>query len=78
MLERARLIASSQRNLPGTIHALHLPGCLCYSERNYTKCRALHNEVLDKSRQLGHQGGMGSSLYDLVQVDLAESDLRVH
>lgn len=65
----------------GVFHALQLRACVAYSEGDHALSRALHQEVLRRSNELGFLGGMGASLCGLAMIDLAEGDLdaaRVH
>lgn len=59
----------------GLFHVLHLQACVAFSERDYGRARALHNEVLGLCHEIDFLGGMGSSLCDLAMIDLAEGDV---
>jgi hypothetical protein len=74
-LEQAHLIARELGHLQGRIHADHLLGCLRFAQGRYGECRDLHAGVLRICRQINHRGAMGSSLYDLAQVDWMEGNL---
>jgi hypothetical protein len=75
LLEDARGLASWACNRDGHRHALHLLGCVAYSERNDTEARSLHEAVLEQCEQLAHLAWIGSSLYDLAMIDLVEGDV---
>ena len=71
----ALAVAEEMREELGVFHALHLRACVAYTERDYALSRALHNEVLARSREIEFLGGMGSSLCDIAMIDLAEGDV---
>ena len=58
----------------GAFHVLHLDACIAFSERDYERSRALHDEVLARCHEIDFLGGMGSSLCDLAMIDLVEGD----
>jgi Tetratricopeptide repeat len=56
-------------------HALHLLACVAFSAGDYPRSRHLHEQVLEMSREIDFQGGIGSSYLDIAMIDRAEGDV---
>lgn len=57
-------------------HALHLLGCVAFSQGRYRDSRALHEQVFHLSEDIGFFGGQGSSLFDIAMIDQEEGDTQ--
>lgn len=74
-LETLRVDADSAGVPDARFHALHLLGCLAFSENEFAESRRLHEHVLAMCEEIDFYGGAGSSHYDIGMIDQAEGDL---
>jgi hypothetical protein len=75
-LEALLETAESMGTADGVFHALHLLGCVAFSEKAFTESRRLHEQVLTMCEAIGFLGGAGSSLFDIGMIDQAEGDVE--
>jgi hypothetical protein len=68
--------AESTGTVDGVFHALHLLGCVAFSENAFGESRRLHEQVLAMCEEIGFLGGAGSCLFDLGMIDQAEGDVE--
>jgi hypothetical protein len=75
-LETLRVAADTSGTSDGLFHALHLLGCVAFSEKEFGESRQLHEQVLAWCEAIDFLGGAGSSLFDIGMIDQAEGDIE--
>ena len=75
-LDALRVEAETTGTPDGLFHALHLLGCVAFSEKEFSESRRLHEQVLALCEAINFRGGAGSSWFDIAMIDQAEGNLE--